>query len=111
MNDEARLERPARPRLGLDLAQHLLGHAGIMLHGHGADAFAVRHVPHQPDEADEAADVALALRPPGEFRADLDILALHAYGHARLLFDRLMLNRKSVRWGQGVSVRVDLGGR
>src|SRR3546814_12496372 len=59
MDHQAGVERPARPRLGLDLRQLLLGHAGIVLEGHRALGVAA-HLAHQPDEAGDAAALRLA---------------------------------------------------
>ena len=60
VDNQRGFQRPARQRLGLDLRQPLLGHAGIMLQGHGGDAIA-DPVAHQPDEAGKPADIAPAL--------------------------------------------------
>ena len=58
MHDQAGLQRPPRPRLGLDRRQRLLGHPRIVLELHRRER--ARRVAHQPGEAHHRADV----RPP-----------------------------------------------
>ena len=77
VDDQHRVERPAPVRLGLDLGELLLGHAGIMFEGQGRDPVAAAHVAHQSDKARDAADPMIAGGEALELGADVEILALH----------------------------------
>jgi hypothetical protein len=77
VDDEARVERPAAVRLGLDLGQLLLGHAGIVLEVSAS----TRSVP----PISRTSPIKLATPPMRglprqlfQLGADIEILALHA---------------------------------
>src|SRR3984893_13924595 len=77
VDHQHRIERPAPMRLGLDLGKSFLGHAGIVLEGQRRNPLAAAHIPHQPDEARNAADAVIAGGEPFELDADIEIFALH----------------------------------
>ncbi len=60
VDDQRGVEIPAAARLCLDLGELLLGHAGIVLERHRADALAAGHVTDQPDETRDATDLMVA---------------------------------------------------
>src|SRR5438132_4817041 len=78
VDHQDRIERPAPMCLGLDLGKSFLGHAGIMLEGQRRHLLAAAHIPHQPDEAGDAADTVIAGGEPFELGADVEIFALHS---------------------------------
>ncbi len=78
VDDEARIERPAPVRLGLDLFKLLLGHAGVVFEGQRLDPVGTAEIAHQPDKAGDPADARVAGSEAVEFGADVEILALHA---------------------------------
>ena len=75
MDDQARLQRPARVRFRLDLGELLLGHPGIVLERHGGDG-GVGMIAHQPDEAGERADIGAPGGERREFGTDVEGFAL-----------------------------------
>ena len=93
VNDQARLQRPARVRLRLDLGELLLGHPGIMLQRHRRDRLAAMGA-HQPDEAGERADVGATGGQRRELGANVERLLLDANHHACARRSRLRLSRR-----------------
>src|SRR3546814_13479474 len=93
---------------------------GALLHGRKGGRAVTALAPHIPVLLDEVVD-ALAIA-PGERHVDATFgaggytRAMLAHGATVIAFDRdpdalAEGDRKSVVWGKGVSVRVDLGGR
>ncbi len=80
MDDQAGLELEAFDGLRLDRGQLALGHAGIVLEGHGADrglaAGLARELADQADEAREAADIGPAGGQAGQLGAEIEGLRL-----------------------------------
>src|ERR1700728_192821 len=77
VDDQRGVERPAAMRLGLDLGELLLGHAGIVFEGQRGPRVAPADVAHQPDKARHPADMVVAAAQPIEFGTDVEILPLH----------------------------------
>ena len=108
VHDQAGVERPARPRLGLDRGERLLGHPGIVLELHRGDRAA--HVAHEPGEADQRADAA-ARRPrsaassaPRSKSSRCTRTAISAPGHRR---EEGHLARAADRGGEVGELLVD----
>ena len=81
MDDETRLQRPARFRFRIDLGEHFLGHRRVVLEGHGGDGLVTCHIADEPDEDGDAADGVVAGRQLRQLPADVEVLLLHADRH------------------------------
>src|ERR1700730_12221748 len=76
--DDQRIgKRPAPIGFGLDLGELSLGHAGVVFEAQRRDPLRPAHVAHQADKACHPAYTVIAGGKLFEFRADIEILALH----------------------------------
>src|SRR5262249_44497525 len=81
MDDQSGGEWPAAVRLGLDLGELALGHAGIMFERHRRDAISAAplkiEVAHEADKTRDAAHGMVAGGELFQLMPDIQILALH----------------------------------
>ncbi len=85
VNDERVFQIPALARLRLNLLQHALSHARIVLQRHGDHARCLGEVAHIADKAGDAANLRPALNQRFDLRARVEPLCLNLDGHRLIL--------------------------